>query len=192
MSEARFGSVLQGIRDLLAQSTHDEERYTPRPCLTEQQIEAWEDLHAVTLPEQYRVFLQEVGNGGRMPGSYCDFVIESLAKVRGGWTASAPFPVTAERLRERLRQLDADGRPADGVLFPELEPYWEEAGRPPGCLVFGQYPCADGLFLVTTGDLRGSVWCSVCAGIPETDESGEPTKFLGWFANTLAELLDDQ
>ena len=101
---------------------------------------------------------------------------------------ATPFPVTSGRLRKRFRELKTKGRPADGVLFPELSAYWEEDVQPPGCLVFGQYPCADALFLVTAGDLRGSVWCRVCSGIPEMDRSGELVGFLAWLADALAEF----
>jgi uncharacterized protein (TIGR02996 family) len=162
--------------------------YTPKPCLTERELTAWEAAYGVPLPEGYRLFLREVGDGGTMPGSYCDFVVRPLAEVRGGPRAATPFPVTAGRLRQRFRQLKAEGRPADGVLFPELGAFWEGADQPPGCLVFGQYPSGDALFLVTAGDLRGSVWCGVCCGIPEMARSGEPVEFLDWFADALAEF----
>jgi uncharacterized protein (TIGR02996 family) len=164
--------------------------FTPAPCLTEKKLKAWEARHGVTLPEEYRLFVCEVGDGGTQPGSYCDFILEPLAQVRGGPSATAAYPVTANRLQSRFRELKTTGRPADGVLFPELTDYWEETEQPPGCLVFGQYPSADGLFLVTAGDLRGSVWCGVCSGIPETDPSGELRGFLAWFADVLAEFRD--
>ena len=149
---------------------------------------AWETEHGLALPEQYRLFLREVGDGGVMPGSYCDFEITPLAGVQGGPEAAAPFPITVERLRGRLRQLRNEGKPAGGVLFPELKAYWEEVDQPPGCVVFGQYPGADALLLVTAGDLRGSVWCCVCYGVPEMSRDGEPVGVLDWFADALAEF----
>jgi hypothetical protein len=187
MSGKRSDASLGRIRALLDASRGRKPTYAPRPCLTEAEARAWESVHGVTLPEEYRLFLRKVGDGGSMPGSYCDFEIEPLTMVRGGPTAATPFPVTADRLRQRFQELRTEGRPAGGVLFPELEAYWEE-DQPPGCLVFGQYPSADSLFLVTAGDLRGSVWCGVCSGIPETTPSGDLIGFLAWFAGVLAEL----
>jgi uncharacterized protein (TIGR02996 family) len=165
--------------------------YTARPRLTEEELAAWETEYRVTVPEEYRLFLQEVGDGGTMPGSYCDFVMQPLAQVRGSENASTAFPVTAERLRRRFRQLESEGRPSDGILFPELTAYWEKHDQPPpGCVVFGQYPSSDTLFLVTSGELRGSVWCAVGWGIPERDRAGEPLGFLAWFEDALAEFLE--
>ena len=67
-------------------------------------------------------------------------------------------------------------------------PIWEGGRGLPGCLSIGEYPGGDGLILVTAGDLRGSVWCTVSYGIPEIDRSYELRGFLDWFANTLTVL----
>lgn len=74
------------------------------------------------LPDEYRTFLREIGNGGMLPGLHCDFIIRPLSELRGGQNAATPFPVTAKRLRAQMRQC-----PAEGALFPELEPYWERS-----------------------------------------------------------------
>jgi uncharacterized protein (TIGR02996 family) len=165
--------------------------FRPKPCLTEEEVSAWESVIGVRLPEEYRIFLLEVGNGGMQPGSYCDFVVRPLSEVEGHPDAGMPFPVTAERLRDRFDQLEAEGRTSYGPLFPELAAHWEETEQPPGCLIFGQYPSGDGLFLVTAGELRGSVWCTVSSGIPVTDGLGDPGEFLAWFAGVLAEFKDE-
>jgi SMI1 / KNR4 family (SUKH-1) len=188
MNGGRGDVGLARIRALLDTSRGEGWAYVPRPRLAEPNRLGWEAQHGVTLPEEYRQFLQEIGDGGQMPGSYCNFEITPLAGVRGARGAATPFPVTAERLRQRLRQLEAEGWPDEGVLFPELRACWEEADLPPGCVQFGQYPSADALLLVTAGDLRGSVWCGVCYGTAEMAPSGEPLGFLTWFADVLTDL----
>lgn len=180
-------SALDRIRALLDSSRGRDGAFVPRSPLGEAELLAWEAGCGVALPDEYRQFFQEVGDGGTMPGSYCDFRVFALSEARGAATAARPFPVSAERVRERFRQLEAEGRPDDGVLFPELEPIWEADDVPPGCLVFGHYPSFDSLLLVTAGDLRGAVWCGVCSGIPET-RGGASVGFLEWFAGTLAEF----
>jgi len=175
------------LRSLLDTSGGKGPTFVPLPCLSESTIQGWEAQYGVSLPEEYRLFLREVGDGGVMPGGYCDFVISALSGLRGAETAAQPFLVSAERVRERFHNLSTEGRPNDGVLFPELQPIWEADDQPPGCVVFGHYPSYDSLFLVTAGDLRGSVWCGVSGGIPET-KGGEFVGFLDWFADVLAEF----
>ena len=38
------------------------------PCLSEEEIEAFEHKHCITLPDDYRTFISEIGNGGFGPG----------------------------------------------------------------------------------------------------------------------------
>jgi hypothetical protein len=188
MTDPETDAALRSIRALLAESSDDGEPYTPNPVLAERDVLAWEDLSEFALPEQYRVFLTQIGDGGRMPGSYCDFVVEPLAGVWGRWTASTPFPVDAARFRDVLTRGGAEGRLADVMLFPELEAHWEEADRPPGCLELGKDPTGDLFFLVTAGDLRGSVWSTVHSGVPAVDREGQPLGYLRWFADMLTEF----
>jgi len=176
------------VRELLREHAGVADAYRPRRRAEERLLTAWERKYGVAMPDEYRAFLRQLGNGGTMPGPYCDFVLLPLAEVQGGPHATTPFPISAERLATRYRQLAAEGRPADGVLFPELEPYWEQYDRPPGCVTFGQYPSSDALFLVTAGELRGTVWCGVCFGTPEV-KADKPLSFLAWLADALDELL---
>jgi hypothetical protein len=87
---------------LLDASKTQETTYTPRPCIAAADLVAWEAAHGLVLPEPYRRFLLEIGDGGAMPSSYCEVKIVPLAKVRGGTIASTPFPVTADRLLTRF------------------------------------------------------------------------------------------
>lgn len=187
MERETMALALGRIRNLLDASHGKDWAFVPGPCVSESTAQAWEAEHGVLIPEEYRVFLREIGDGGMMPGSYCNFVVSALAGARGALTAAQAFPVSAEQVRERFRRLTTEGRPDDGVLFPELGPIWEADGQLPGCVVFGHYPSYDSLFLVTTGDLRGSVWCGVCCGVPEM-KGDEFVGFLDWFAKALAEF----
>jgi hypothetical protein len=180
----RFKEVLDRIRHLLAGEWSDP--YTAEPCLTAHQLAGWETANGVTLPEAYRAFLLAIGNGGMMPGPYCDLELEPLDPDGVDATLREPFPITRDRLQRRMAQLRAEGRPEDGILFPELREHLEE-GLPPGCLLLGRYPSYDRVFLVVTGELRGMVWCAVSQGVPELDRQGQPLDFLGWFEDTLLE-----
>lgn len=39
-------------------------RFQCNPCLTEEEIQAFENHYQITLPEEYRFYLKELGNGG--------------------------------------------------------------------------------------------------------------------------------
>jgi uncharacterized protein (TIGR02996 family) len=163
--------------------------YRPEPCLDELDLEGWEAANGVLLPGPYRVFLRHIGNGGRMPGSYCDFVITPLVPDSIIPLLLDPFPITQEGARERRAQIqDRNWSGGLTTLFPELEPFWEEE-QFPGCLMLGHYPSYDGLFLVLTGELPGTIWCTVSWGVPEKiQRNGEPHDFLTWFEDVLLEL----
>src|SRR5262249_51935327 len=97
LTVGRIRTLLRGAGRDSADTQEAEPRshpYTPGPCLSEKEIQEWEATYGVTLPEEYRLFLREVGDGGMQPGSYCDFVIHPLARLRGGPDAATPFPVT--------------------------------------------------------------------------------------------------
>jgi hypothetical protein len=162
--------------------------YAAEPCITAPDLAAWEAANGVALPEAYRLFLLEIGNGGMMPGAYCDFEMWSLddRRKRGYETQPRePFPITRERLEQQIARLRAEGKSVL-PLFPEL--HFEEEEIPPGCVPLGRYPSFDPLYLVVNGDLRGTVWCVVGDWVVEINRQYELFDFLGWFEDTLLEL----
>ncbi len=174
-------AALDRVRGLLARMDEWPEPFVPNPPLTEGRVAAWEAGKGVSLPDEYRLFLAEVGDGGRIAGYSCDFEILPLVRTYHGpgLALATPFPVTQALLSERL----AEGRPIFAPVFPELAPLWD-TGWLPGCLHFGGYPGGDGVFLVVTGEVRGSVWCSVNSGTPESRE-GATLRFLDWLEIVL-------
>jgi uncharacterized protein (TIGR02996 family) len=166
------------------------EVYTPGPRLTERALARWEAHNGVSLPEEYRFFLRQVGNGGRMPGDYCDFEVRALAPGSAGPllrpTLREAFSVPTEQVRERVNRRRASGRPATRGLFPELDEYDSER-PPPGCLWVGSYPSSDPVFLVVSGEQRGTVWGLAGWWVPEHDPLGDQFDFLSWFESVLLE-----
>src|SRR5262249_55162890 len=145
--------------------------FRPEPCLTGPEIEAWEAANGVLLPQEYRLFLLEVGNGGRIAYSdYRDFEIWPLGAKGGGFTLGT-VPITRSRLRERLAQGQVEVREGSPYLFPELAAHRSEGWPLPGCLHFGTYPGGDGVFMVIAGELCGTIWTAVDDGVPECDRS---------------------
>jgi uncharacterized protein (TIGR02996 family) len=186
--------VLARVKRLLARmrSHEDEWRnvYTAKRCITKRQLAAWESANGVTLPEEYRLFLLEVGDGGMMPGSYCDFVVYSLGEVEAPVTLGEPFPISKELLRERRAQSRVKRKAGNARFYPELDAY-QEGIQPPGCLEVARYPSYDPLSLVVTGELRGSLWCAA-GWWPEFNRRGEQLDFLSWFEDTLLCIHEEE
>src|SRR5262249_39432087 len=75
----------------------DQHRYRLNPCLTERELTAFEKHVGVPLPEDYRGFLRQVGNGEAGPhyGLYrlkLDWDVER-------WPLNQPFPISTKRAR---------------------------------------------------------------------------------------------
>ena len=45
-----------------------EQEVSYNPCLSEEDIKEFEHKHCITLPDDYRTFISEIGNGGFGPG----------------------------------------------------------------------------------------------------------------------------
>lgn len=200
-SQGRSHVTLVRVKDLLAHLDSERESdlpqpdrkslrpYTAEPCLTVPDLVAWEAANGVVLPDAYRFFLLEIGNGGFMRGDYCDFEMFHLDSRRVSTRLRKPFPLSKDRFEQRMAQLQTEGR-VDGPLFPELsvDDYWDGGDFPPGCLPVGRYPSYDSVFLVVSGNLHGMVWCQLHDGTPELDRQGKPFDFLDWFEDALMEL----
>jgi hypothetical protein len=127
-----------------------------------------------------------------MPGDYCDFEMNHLNLSRVSTRLREPFPLSRDRFEQQRAQPRKEGGTYESP-FPELNEYPEEGeywDEPlPGCLHLGRYPSYDSVYLIVSGDLRGTVWCP--AGgcwVPELDPQGKPFDFLGWFEDALADL----
>jgi hypothetical protein len=159
-------------------------RYDAQLCLSQQELTVWETANQVLLPLEYRLFLLEIGNGGMMPGDYCNFEVWSLGSAPPNPGLLQPFPVTTARLTERRAQYRREER----RFLPELDEYWENGQEPPGCLAVAQYPSYERVSLVVTGELRGSLWCASAGWRPEFSRRGVRLDFLSWFEETLLDL----
>ncbi|MEL6344176.1 MAG: SMI1/KNR4 family protein [Myxococcota bacterium] len=162
--------------------------FLSNPRCSHEEVGSWEKTWGVRLPEGYRTFLLELADGGRMTGGYTDFVLFPLRRVRATARAAEPFALGRSQVQERLAA--ARHSPTPRPIFPEFSHAWdeEEEAYPPGCLWIGRYPSFDSLFLVTSGELRGTVWCGVDGGLPERAPDGTPMTFVPWLIDAYQEL----
>lgn len=188
-------------------------QYRFAPPLTEREVARFERKHRVRLPEEYRSFLLEVGNGGAGPGygvfplgrdtEFESFLaaaprplrwLASIAKFRRPFAKlSDAFPYR-ERLRlapEEIAALGADGG-------PEADPI------PPGALPICTHGCGLRDWLVLSGEEAGHVWhdalaeygsavqdyCPALGWAPWEHADGRHMTFDEWWNHWLTTALD--
>ena len=138
--------------------------------LSGDEIAAFEACHGITLPDDYRRFLVEVGSGGLGPPYYG---LRPLGEtVEPGAHPAAPFPLR-----------DGWSWETDEPLAPEKDELRRAAGRD-GALVLGEEGCGRCAILVVSGPARGQVWdLSDYGAFPLEPRTG----FWPWFSSWLDE-----
>jgi hypothetical protein len=102
----------------------------------------FERTHQVRLPEDYRLFLREIGNGGA--GPY--YGMEPLESAAQGCDLRHPFPL-----------VKAQSYSSEGEIQDEIEVY-NEREEYLGVLQFCEQGCAMYWYLVVNGPTYGMVW----------------------------------
>ncbi len=156
-------SQLERIRKKLAQKS-----IVLGACLSESEIVQFESKWDIRLPDEYRDFLQQVGNGGRGPPDYDMYRLGVVPHYERD---------EAERLFETMK-----------LPFP-LNEYWVWEGDPEareadinrvfqGQLRLGTDGCGMYWVLILTGDQRGRIWYVSGGGAqPCVPKRG----FLSWY-----------
>ena len=131
--------------------------------LSEEEISRFEKQCHIRLPEAYRLFLQEVGDG-------CDdmldgFQLNRLSDIEKR-NLSSPFLLEEEWIWE------ADDRP-QSVINEEMETKVYQ-----GELELIDTGCCTSYNLIVTGKCRGEVWSFSDVGVQPCCERQD---FLGWF-----------
>lgn len=136
-------------------------RYRLGPALAEAELAAFEADHGARLPEDFRLFLADVGNGGAGPF----YGLEPLGAH--GRDLSRPFPFT-----ESTESLTEDE--LDAIPGPHPDP---------GVLKLCDQGCGIHSYLVVNGPAYGSVW----DGREDWYPTGRP--FAGWYRRWLDRAL---
>jgi hypothetical protein len=128
------------------------------PCLSDADLAAFEQVHQVSLPVEYRYFLAHIGNGGAGPP---DYGLRPLGATESWW---------CEAQRAAWQRFEAVRRP-----FPFAQPWcWEDEAEPDpfrlaavydGSLYLGTDGCGQDWALIITGPQRGYVWQINEAGV---------------------------
>lgn len=183
-------------------AAHD---YKLNPPVPTSVIEEFEARNGITLPDDYRTFLTEIGNGGAGPyyGLFPFGQGDDGPWEEGGLLGdvSQPFPhVEAWNLPESYWEQEPDIPPdltadEEERLWEawdkvEQEDYWNPAimnGAIPICHI----GCALRQWLVTNGEQKGFVWDDFRADrrgvLPVIGEAGRQVTFSDWYMSWLEE-----
>lgn len=127
--------------------------YKLNPCLSKAEIQAFEVVNKITLPEDYRNFLLEVGNGGAGPGYG---LLELKVKKEEG-TAEVLQGEKDHYLSQPFLLDKAWNNPY--LLDPDEEfVNIDEDKLMQGTIYVAHYGCGIYACLVITGNQQGTIW----------------------------------
>lgn len=138
--------------------------------ITRSELEALEGMYGIVLPEEYRSFLLEAGNGGDGPPYYGLLDLQAAIVQTGafgtqhGILFDEPFPLTDPWVWEGEN------------LTPERLERQKEVYR--GFLVLGDEGCGMYWVLIVSGEERGKVWCFADVGV---QPCAPGLSFLDWY-----------
>lgn len=141
------------------------------PVVTEAEVSEFETMASIRLPEEFRQFLLQVGNGGDGPGTsfadgmYClgEYHLDHRSPAEVISDLSRPFPFTEYWSTE------------DDEEFPDH--VWH------GSLPLSEEGCGMWWHLIVTGPARGQIWQSSEYGIQPCAPNRD---FLSWYSYWLA------
>ncbi|MEU9111956.1 SMI1/KNR4 family protein [Streptomyces sp. NPDC048483] len=174
-------------------------RFELRPVLTEEQLRAAERWLGIELPDEYRMFLLEVGAGGAGPG-YGLFPIKPPEPDAPPSTGHCALPFRPELTAEldehqcyaEPQQADYPDDDAFTAAYAVWEARYDElcGALTEGTLCLSHRGCSYYFVLVVTGPHRGTVWedvSSVGEGVVPIELRGKSghVSFAEWYLDWL-------
>ena len=158
-------------------------KYRLYPCLTELEVREFEQEHGVTLPEDYRRFVLEIGDGGAGP----NYGLHRLQSPRRSIPPllSQPWP---HRTEWNLKS-DQFGSIQEFNLEYEREEHTQ------GALAISEMGCGYNILLVVSGEERGTIWQDLRAGdggiLPMQNIKSDSNRmsFSEWYEDWLDKSL---
>ncbi|MEA5617534.1 SMI1/KNR4 family protein [Cronbergia sp. UHCC 0137] len=193
-------AILDATFEVFGSESHE---YQLNSCLKDVDIQAFETQYQITLPNEYRCFLLEVGNGGAGPGYGLYKILEPICKNEMVATPSQKkYDIISQTfsLTQAWNNLDL---PKDAYLDDKFIQ---------GAFVIANYGCGIYALLVITGEQKGKIWIddrTNDSGIypasknfchyfhdlePDDfmsdDDDGEPLSFYDWYEDWLNRSLE--
>ncbi|MEN7551515.1 SMI1/KNR4 family protein [Rapidithrix thailandica] len=169
-------------------------KYQFNPCLTEKEIQTFEEENSIQLPSGYREFLLHIGNGGAGPyygleplenGRFSDLDYKDPGQLID---LSRPFPHTA------AWNMDFETLPEEeenGFFEKYYDDEWAK-----GLLRISNYGCGTTMNLVVNGSEYGNIWvddrCNEQGIYPDPFfDSENRLSFLQWYEHWLDESIKE-
>jgi hypothetical protein len=183
---------------VFGEDAHGYELHVP---LLEDEVSMFESEHGIRLPDDYRLFLIRVGNGGA--GPYYDLFRFGERDDGFGY---APWKDFVGRLSSLFPHNyawnDLTGKPEDDAardseeyenLMEAFEQRYYDSRQVDGAIPICHLGCARRQWLVISGPEAGNMWCddrADCGGLYPLQTPGRVrTSFFQWYRDWLDEVL---
>jgi cell wall assembly regulator SMI1 len=160
------------------------------------EVAAFEARLGVSLPDEYRAFLLEAGNGIQCDGELVLYSLEAVLQDLGRRDPRRPFwydDAQTNALRDAMAAVEEGSTLMESRSFMSLQ---RSDGIPEGCLTVGDNGGNDFTVVVVTGEQRGWMWRTGEIDCPESralyDAGGDdraPLGFLDWFERWAPDRL---
>ncbi|MGI1679207.1 MAG: SMI1/KNR4 family protein [Cellvibrionaceae bacterium] len=179
--------------NLFGSSSHN---YRLNDPLSDSVISAFEEKNSITLPEEYRSYIAEIGNGGVGPyyglQTLENSLFSDLDYKRPGELVkpSEPFPFTEPW------NMEFSGEEQDEAAYEKYEKEYFSEKWETGILRICNYGCGITLNLVVNGHEKGNIWVDDRGhggGIYPDPYFGQKnrTTFLSWYNLWLDQSLSE-
>jgi hypothetical protein len=140
-------------------------QYQLNPLMSEADVADYERQQSISIPEDYRHFITEIGNGGAGP-----FLGVVGLPPEWQWDMASPFLYTqytqdvsdSAKLIDELDESDESDENYDEIYERLSLKYWTETNGN-GAIEICGYGCALSFYLVLNGSERGNIWFNATA-----------------------------
>lgn len=170
----------------------DSHHYKLNPVVTEHQLQAFEVRYKITLPQDYRLFLFEIGNGGAGPYYGIQPLEESLYACLGSKNDSELinpaelFPYT------ETWNMTFSGDVENLAETLTFEQEYFATKHASGALNICNFGCGASFYLIVNGDEYGNIWFDgrgSDASISPEQNMEQSTKLNDELSNELSDKL---
>lgn len=164
------------------------------PCLPENEITRFEIEYSVSLPDDYKFFLSEIGNGGFGPGNGLlpldKAVVDFKLRNKPNISINNKFQYQDSWNEEWIASFDWD----DGYPETEVVDEYMSTDHISGCLQIGHIGHGNTFLLVVNGDEKGHIWIDGRAdysGLIPKMKDGRKISFIEWYIDYLDMVIDN-